>query len=196
MIRTALLLCAGLLAALSFACVQQQVFSPPPPPIRAKLADCPTGAPFANRVYELAVTNPLFSAVQYANCDDLNHCPSPPPQRGNASGYAPVIKAAFDLAPVFFQNQLCALDTVYIVSDASLQANNPSVWGMRERARNWIKHVAISSQILSDPNIQGPTAQYPSPYAYWETRFLYSLLGQSVGVCNTSRQTSVDLQRF
>jgi hypothetical protein len=127
-------------------------------------------------VYELAVTTPLFNAAQYANCDNLSNCPSPAPQRGNPSAYAPVIKAAFDLAPVFFQNQLCSLDTVYIVTDPGLQGTNAPVWGMRERARNWLKHVAISSTILSDANIQAGN----SPYAYWETKLLYSLLGQQV----------------
>ena len=174
MIRTALLLCAGLLAALSFACAP----GGPGPTIRSKLADCPTGPTLANRVYDLAVTTPLFNAVQYANCDAVNGCPSPFPQRGNQSAYAGVIKAAFDLAPVFFQNQLCSLDTIYIVTDPNLQGTNPTVWGMRERARNLKKHIAISSKILSDPNIQGPTAKWPSPYAYWETQLLFSLLGQ------------------
>jgi hypothetical protein len=170
MIRYALLLSAALLAAITFACVQPSTF-------RSKLSDCTTGQPFANRVFDLAVTNPLFNAAQYANCDDMN-CPSPPPTRGNASGYASAIKSAFDLAPVFFQNQLCSLDTVYIVTDASLQANNPSVWGMRERAQNFRKHIAISSAILSDPNMQETPGNFP--YAYWENQLLYSLLKQQV----------------
>jgi hypothetical protein len=176
MIRSALLLFAGVLVAACFACVAATL--PPQASFRPKLADCPTGAGLADRVYELQVTTRLFNAVQYAACDD-DSCQWPPPSRGNpAAAYASTIKDAFDLAPVFFQNELCSLETVYIVTDPTLQSNNPRMWGMRERARGGLKHIAISSTVLNDPDLQeGPGK---SPYANYETKTLHSLLASAL----------------
>jgi hypothetical protein len=53
MIRYALLLCAGLLAAACFACVQQQAVVPPPP-VPVRTVDCSSPGNFAASVQSLS----------------------------------------------------------------------------------------------------------------------------------------------
>jgi hypothetical protein len=116
-----------------------------------------------NRIYELKSP---FNAVAYANCDP-NNCNAPAPQPGNSlasSTYANDIKAAFDIAPVFFQYQLCALPHIYIVPH-QLSIHNPFMWGMRKYYDPTMKHIAISVDAWSPsfPIMQSrPLASYES----------------------------------
>lgn len=120
-----LLFVAGLLAAACFACV-------------------PAGGPL------------LVSAVRFAGCpvvDNIAMLPQqfagmadprfvPPANLGSAPhDMSAGIKAAFDRAPVFFQNQVCSLDGIYI-------APGGDSWGLRN-PDNGKRYIALSADLWS-----------------------------------------------
>src|SRR6266478_4034895 len=107
MIRTALLLCAGLLAAACFACVQAPL-GPKAVPLACTSQGITNGQTFVST-----------QKIQY-----LYGNPNPSAKYGSYSaptGWGPIgspfdyyFISAFDNAPDFFQGQLCNLTRVFI----------------------------------------------------------------------------------
>jgi hypothetical protein len=111
-----------------------------------------TPCDISSRVVPLAIN---FDPVSYGNCEIDGTTCDKPPQSGSG---APVpsaaladIVAAFNIAPLFFQQELCSLDKIYI--DMHLDSTNPMVWGMRERlhqnsqTKRQLKHIGISVKV-------------------------------------------------
>jgi hypothetical protein len=110
MIRRILLAAAGLFAAVCVACAPSLVPPPsfmPHPPIKHAF---PTGCAMANvRV---------LSGPPWVNLDDPTQDPSALSSLPSPADYiVRDLENAFDLAPPFFQDQLCKLDGIYIVDD-------------------------------------------------------------------------------
>jgi hypothetical protein len=162
------ILCVGLVVVLCSACgpVQQAPFAP--------TTVC-TSDEIMSRVVELATPlpgQPPFQADVYGDCDVKGSACDVPPTPGNPSIYAPDIVAAFNIAPVFFKNELCTLDKIYIVTDPQLQMSNPVAWGMRERLYNNRTHLGISAQVWTNQSMN----QGPGPYTSYESWVLNTLL--------------------
>jgi hypothetical protein len=111
MIRTALLLCAGLLAAACFACVLPYAPSDGRPGITCPFA---TSNAFADTV----------TMVSPSNFDPGTATGIPLPGGAIPNQVHDDLAAAYDLAPQFFKTQLCKLDGVFI-------AQNRDSWGFR-----------------------------------------------------------------
>jgi hypothetical protein len=85
------------------------------------------------------------------------------------------IQAAFNIAPSFFQKELCNLDKIYI--DTVPSSTNPPAWGIRERLHPpgatlpKRKEIGISAQVWTQIL---PTAKHP-PYATYEN-YLFNAL--------------------
>jgi hypothetical protein len=181
MIRSALLLCAGLLAALCFACVAVAPPPPPPPPVAL-----PTFVPLTKEGHPAPATtcnSDLFiSNVQLVpnGYDPSGHPGDPPlPQIGTPinpnSAYAQNLRNAFQLAPTSVKTQLCSLTAVYVNGPAtcnSLASCASSSWGYRAFKAD-ATYVAISSGLW---NLACPDG---SPYVYhcFESDLLANLLG-------------------
>jgi hypothetical protein len=153
MIRSALLLCAGLLAAACFACAQTPpppptVLPPPLPPVSASAVQ-PCDAP-----HFVAAVQVLTAAY------NPNSSPYSPPDQNVQVNY-PLrneikndLTDAFTNAPQFFKNQLCALDGIYInPKGCSVDANNCKLvgdkffnasWGFRSR-----NHADLNKRYIS-----------------------------------------------
>lgn len=160
MIRTVLILCAGLLG---FAAEAR--------------GDCD----IAGKVAELA---PGFAPVDYGNCKPGPACSFRGPRdyisKVSAAAQAKdaeLIVAAYNAAPPFFQAALCRVDHIYIDTDTKNPAK-PSVWGMRERINpdenNQPRiHIGIAKGLLAD------IAKRPKPYAAYENQLAAALLAPS-----------------
>jgi hypothetical protein len=158
MIRTALLLCAGLLAAACFACVQAPI-----KPL-ATGPTCPTdNSPFLSHVAMLqtpydpaSFSAPSSSAASLtqAMIDDLT--------------------GAFQLAPLFFQQHLCNLDKIFIDPTACGDDNacRARSWGFRDFTGH--QYIGISSSLWLQGNA-------PLFFDYM-TGQLRLLLNQSVAI--------------
>ena len=125
---------------------------------------------------------PTFDPVKYGECNvsgaDCDY--QPRPWDTSNDGPAPDISnqvndiaAAFSIAPVFFQQELCTLDYIYI--DTQTSSSRPQVWGLRERLHKnscqktqQAKHISISQQVWN--------SMTTTPYATYETSILNSLL--------------------
>jgi len=168
MIRNALLLCAALLTAITFACSAPPSATPPPlPPFyRAMAAACTFDA-----TKVVAKLTPGFDATAYGSCGNQPCLASPPIPDNSApplsSAYATTIQQVFDHSSSNFQLEMCKLDHIYIDTDP--QSVNTSPWGMRELARNGIRHIGIPERIL----------QSFSDYSSLETAILNGLLNTS-----------------
>ena len=139
MIRYALLLCAGLLTAACFACVQQQAVVPPPP-VPVRTVDCSSPGNFAASVQSLS------AAFQ----------PNPPngsaPTSGGAINNPNIINDlsnAFSLAPQRLRDQLCGVYGPAVrlfVQDCPGGGAACSVgsWGYRQR-NNDVPFIALSA---------------------------------------------------
>jgi hypothetical protein len=87
------------------------------------------------------------------------------------------IQAAFNIAPSFFQTELCNLDKIYI--DTVPSSNNPLAWGIRERLYPYPvdpavprrKEIGISAQVWTIL----ASATHP-PYASYENWLFSALL--------------------
>ena len=173
----ALIFCSGLLAAMCSACGPAQEAAHPAG--GAQTAGCDSSA-ISSKVVELA---PGFDPVNYADCDGSTVCNYAPPNANSASPsasnvsstYGPQIAAAYQIAPAFFQSELCQLDKIYMDTDPN--SKNSIVWGLRERlfpdpvdhnARR--KHIGIAAKVLD------ALSQQAGPYAFYETEVLNLLL--------------------
>jgi len=118
MIRAALLLCAGIIAAACFACVPPVSPAPPVNP-----------ASVCNVVANVQVVSPSFNPTNAVGT---------PSTTGPASAnIQAAILAAYADAPPFFRNQLCSLNGLYVTSDAQS-------WGYRD-INNGSLYVALST---------------------------------------------------
>jgi hypothetical protein len=138
MIRSALLLCAGVIAAACFGCAPP----PKPTPVGTATGACPDGTPFLDHVRF------VVSGYQpYPGFMD-------PPVDSNiklTSQEASDLQAAFDLAPVAFQARLCGLDGIYLDPTA---CNAPTAcieasWGFRQPWAKGKRYIAVSTGLWS-----------------------------------------------
>ncbi|TMJ13860.1 MAG: hypothetical protein E6G93_19860 [Alphaproteobacteria bacterium] len=149
MIRSALLLCAAGLAAVTFACVAPPVAppAPPPPPIHARIAAACTFD--ASQV--VVTLTPGFDAAAYGNCKPTGCSASPPTPDTSAPGLnqtlIDTIQQVFDHSSQNFQSEMCQLDHIYIDTDQN--SVNTAPWGIRERARNGRRHIGIPLRTLT-----------------------------------------------
>lgn len=179
MIRSALILAAGLLAAACFACAPPPPPPPPPPaPVAAmnvmpgrssgRALDC-VGKPFAENV--LLLDNSTFHGPAAVS-------PNYTPPSGTLltnSDRDKVIKSdlqkAYDIAPPFFQTQLCQLDGIFIDPGRSYS------WGYRENKDNqdplMRKYIGLSAALW-----QG--VSHAPAFTTYETGVLNTLLGLPV----------------
>jgi hypothetical protein len=162
---TALTFCFALVAPLCSVCQEGAAQTPP--------------CNIDQLVVELA---PDFNAVTYGDCDDSrNSCNSPPQpaQSGTVPAMPPTavsdIQAAFNIAPFFFQQELCGLDYIFI--DTISKSTNPIVWGLRGRLHNSrhnknlaAEHIGISAQVWT--TVIGQSG----PYVAYENWVLNALL--------------------
>lgn len=170
MIRSALVLCAGIILATSVACAPASS----PPTAAAAAAGCDIGS----RITELG---PGFSPAGYGNCIAGAHCPyddptryiNNPPSSAFAAEKAAII-SAYNIAPSFFQTALCGVSAIYVDSDTD--TTKPPSWGMRERlfptgARGYRTHIGISARLLT------ALQSAPNPYAWYEQAIVAGLAG-------------------
>jgi len=123
MIRSALLLCAGIIAAACFACMPA---SSPPPAAPAPPAGC-------------AINNVTLVAANF----NPTNASGTPPSAGSIPNYVQSdLLAAYNLAPPFFQQQLCALDGIYIAPASS------DSWAFRN-IQDGKKYLALSMSLWS-----------------------------------------------
>lgn len=188
MLRSALILSAGLLAALCFACVAVAPPSPPPP---LAVAPPPPAASAPIRMVGPPAAGPTCS---YGDPLFLNHVvflqngwspdptnPTAPPLPGIGTSVANTVFAAallnaFQLAPPAFQDRLCKLSTIFINGPtcADLGSCMLNSWGYRASS-DLSTHIAISAGLwgLSCPD---GTASNPYPYHCFESDLLAGLL--------------------
>jgi hypothetical protein len=168
-----MMLCAGVVATVCFAC------SPPLSPVPPVAPSPPPAAPSAsagprtcvfdqNKIVDLAITSPPFNAAQYGFCGVLG-CMAVKPTAGSVSQYAPMIANAINTAASpKLQTDLCTLDKIYIDTDAS--SPNDDAWGMRELQNGNIRHIGLHTRLLSQ--LQASSA----PLADYENIVLQHLL--------------------
>src|SRR5205814_9271926 len=126
MIRSALLLCAAGLAAVTFACVAPPVAppAPPPPPIHARIAAACT---FDTSQVVVTLT-PGFDAAAYGNCKPTGWSASPSTPDRSAPGLnqtlISTIQHVFDHSSQNIQSEICQLHHIYIDTDP--QRVNPA----------------------------------------------------------------------
>ena len=158
MIRSAILICAGIIVAACFACVP----APPSPmatsgsrPLPVTSPTCPDGSAFLSHVQ-----------LVLGGYDPSSNYGNPPPAGigtpiDASSTYAPALADAFQLAPTAFQSRLCGLTAIYINGPAncgSLAACDSNSWGYRPGSAPTQAYVAISAALwnLTCPNSKGP----------------------------------------
>lgn len=143
MIRNALLLCAALLAAITFACAPPPSAPTPspgavtPPSVRA------AALPFNGRVYCSTISDVRELSASVPATADVDPDPN---------GYAPAapsnmqndLRAAYDAA-LSLQAQLCGLDKIFVTQ-------GPESWGYRN-ITNGRRYIAISESLW---NSAGP----------------------------------------
>jgi hypothetical protein len=158
MIRAALLLCAGIIAAASFACAPAP---PPPPPVSVlsahHLANCDVNNPssFPSAVTMLA---PGFDPSQLQP-----PVPTSPPPALTTQMKTDLV-AAFTAAPLLFRAALCRLDGIYVDPSAT------NSWGFRVPASY---PNALNRYIGLAANLWGSTQNSPvTVYSAYETSVL------------------------
>jgi hypothetical protein len=182
MIRYALLLCAGLLAAACFACVQQQQAVVPPPSVPVRTVDCSSPGNFAASVQSLS------AAFQ----------PNPPngsaPTSGGAINNPNIINDlsnAFSLAPQRLRDQLCGVYGPAVrlfVQDCPGGGAACSVgsWGYRQR-NNDVPFIALSAGLW-------PGGGHAIAYPEFERTVINNLvgdLGQTFTASNSTPEMTV-----
>ena len=169
MIRSALLLCAGLLVAACFACAQTP--PPPPPAPFIQTATCADGSPFLSHV----------QLVQNGWQPNKATLADPPAGTGTPLGasspYAQSLQNAFALAPPAFQKSLCDLTAIFVNGPAacpnfaSCMGNS---WGYRAAGGPTKRktYIAISAGLW---NQQCPNG-FPYAYHCFESDLLNAVL--------------------
>ena len=167
MIRNALLLCAALLTALCFACVQALPPPQPPPPVVGQTATCDP-SPFLAKAFLLSPGfNPRLTGQNY----------TPPKSAGQVDPNGNIGKdlaSAYCLADSTIRSQLLRLNAVFINQDSCLtSACSENSWGYRERPEQPPgngRYIALSASLWPQPNAQAIT------YRTYENNRLNDLL--------------------
>jgi hypothetical protein len=151
MIRRALLVAAGLLAAACFACVPKPV---------------PAPSPMAGPGPQGCAVNAIrmLNTAKYDNKDDSNFAPEASELTPAPSYIVNYIWAAYKLSPKFFQDELCKLDGIYI-------APGGDSWGVRNWQTSPLKRYVVLSADL------WPNRGSPSDLPTYEGTVLYRLTG-------------------
>jgi hypothetical protein len=142
MIRSALLLCAGIIAAACVACVAatppapMAASAPPPPPPTAPM-------PMAAAVPACAFNN--VTMVSPPNFDPTNANTTPNPGAPIPQYVQSDLTAALALAPPFFQKQLCGLDGIFIAASGDS-------WGFRN-IKDGKRYLALSLNLWSSQKV-------------------------------------------
>lgn len=185
MIRSALILSAGLLAALCFACVA--VAPPPPPPAPPPMAAPAVSGPMATAApLTTGPTCPdnsfFLDHVRFVpngwNPDPMNPADPPPLGLGGTIAntvFAAFLNSAFQLAPPTFQARLCKLNSIFVNGNqcddfASCMAGS---WGYRASS-DGTTHIAITAGLWG--SCPEGTQANPYPYHCFESDLLAALL--------------------
>jgi hypothetical protein len=181
MIRSALLLCVALLAALSFACV---AVTPVPTGVNAGMrqftvSDCSDGgkpSPFLNKIYPLDASYLPGNAGYQAPAPPTGASPVGDPFQG-------ALRDAYCMASTGFRKQLDELTGVFILcanpnmcAPSGLQ-NVASSWGYRENANN--QSVLQHTYIALSADLWDSSTSQPMPYSNFEQLMFYNLLMSS-----------------
>ena len=165
MVRSALLLCAGILVATALACAP--AVAPPPPTFTVNTVNCSSPAAFANSVQQLSanfVPDPLSPGNLPTSSGPIN----------NASILTD-LAAAFSLAPSSFLNELCGNagnpPVSLFVQDCPPAPASCTVgsWGYRLRATG-ARFIALSAGLWQG---NAPALRYP----VFETAVIDNLVG-------------------
>ena len=183
MIRTALLLCAGLLAAVCFACVQQQqqAVVPPPSPVAARTVDCSSPGNFAASVQ-------MLDASFVPDPDNPLSAPPPGPAVTDRNMLAD-LSGAFSLAPQPLRSALCGNPAVSVfVQNCPARSTACAVrsWGYR-RHGDPAPFIALSAGLW-------PGGGHAIAYPEFEREVINNLvgdLGQTFAASNSTPQMTV-----
>lgn len=159
MIRSALLLCAGVIFVASVACAPASSPPPPPPVAPHGLANCDVNKP---NNFPLAVTM-LAPGFVPGNLQ----APAPPnPPLALTPQMQTDLIAAFTAAPPIFRKALCKLDGIYIDPSA------PSSWGFRD-PNSHARYIGLAA------NLWGSNGNSPvSVYSDYENSVLDQVMTQ------------------
>jgi hypothetical protein len=164
-IRSFLILAAGILAVACSACVQ----APPPPPIAGYVAGatCATDVP-----PQPFLTHVKFLSSTYDPSNNYSSAPTginPAPIDPATSRYATALQNAFLLAPPSFQLRLCGLTGIYVNGPDTCNDTDcfNASWGYR--AKDGSTYVAITAGLW---NLQCPDGSSPYIYHCFETDLL------------------------
>src|SRR5690242_19354217 len=140
MLRTALILSAGLLAALCFACVA--VVPPPPPPAEAQAKPSLTTKAVCSPLAHIKLVSPTFDPTSATGT----------PTGTDSFPGADVIKsdiiaAAYNTGPSFFLTQLCTLDGIFVTA-----SSDP--WGYRN-INDGTHYIAIPLRLWTADGVIG-----------------------------------------
>jgi hypothetical protein len=178
MIRSALVLCAGLVVATCFACAPVPPAAPPAPPPAAPLCSAADPQSFVNAVQLLA--------ANYTPPNG-NNGPYQPPS-GQSFPWSQAMRAdllnAFSNAPMFFRQHLCQLNGIYInangcpnndPNECGAQAMFSNSWGFRSRfdPDKGNTYIAISATLWAPGG--GPAMAFRR----YETELLRSFAGSA-----------------
>jgi len=166
MIRSALLLCAALLAAACFACAQAIVpigQAPPPPPLAVACNANDASSFVPSKVF---VLDTRFGFNPYPGFGD------PPALLGAspAPSTADDLTQAFGTAPLFFRAQLCALDGVFVDPTPCAGPDQCSTrsWGYRD-PRTGKMYIGLSANTLWPSGAHAPLLmKYETDLLNWE----------------------------
>jgi hypothetical protein len=173
MIRSALLLCAGIIAATCFACAPLPPPAPPPAAVEmAKVSTTATPQPTCDADFFLSKVQVYMAKFTPGPGAYL---PPSIPLLGSPGGpqKAVDLTAAFNAAPPNFRQQLCNLDMVYINAGPCTLFHEclAGSWGWRQSRNKYGdgRIVALSAGLWRE-------ARYRDSYAHFETELTQSLL--------------------
>ena len=176
MIRSAMVLCAGIIVAACFACM-------PAPPPGAQIVGAPgaqhAGGPVAPATCQNDNSS-FLSHVKFipAGYDPSSNPANPPPSTivtGPIDSYAAQLQNAYLLAPPAFQKTLCSLSGIYVngpTTCSSLSSCSANSWGYR--ASNGQTFIAISAGLWS---LTCPGHLSPYNFNCFESDLFDSVLG-------------------
>ena len=175
MIRSALILSAGILAAACFACVLPPPAPPPPPPPQAAL---PLATPTGTRALSTCAGLNVYLIDASASAPYSPDTLIPPKTVANGTippAAAADLQQAFSIAPDFFQQKLCSLTGIYIDPSPCLNADvgGSCSWGFRD-PKTGNEYVGLSASLWAN----GSPAPILTDAATSEITFLLQSLNQ------------------
>lgn len=165
MLRSALLLCAGLLAAACFACAPagfpNAAVVPPPPPVACNVADPTSFVPS-----KVAVLDTRAPWNPYPGFGDPPILPGAVPTANTADD----LTQAFTIAPPFFRQHLCDLEGVFVDPTicSGLDGCSGRSWGYRDPSTGKM-YIGASANILWPGGGHAPVlTQYETNLVNWQ----------------------------